>query len=102
MYGRPMMVRRRPLLRAAAIGGTFAAGRASGRRAEAQTYGDQDQQMQAQQMQAQQVPAQGQAPTDAGGQPTMTDQLSQLTAMHDQGTLSDEEFAAAKAKVLGG
>jgi hypothetical protein len=30
------------------------------------------------------------------------DQLTQLTALHDQGALSDEEFAAAKAKVIGG
>jgi hypothetical protein len=45
MYGRPGLVRRRPLLRAAAVGGTFAAGRAMGRRsaeqADAATYQDQ-------------------------------------------------------------
>ncbi len=29
------------------------------------------------------------------------EQLSQLATMHDQGALTDEEFAAAKAKVLG-
>ncbi len=103
MMMRPMVVRRRPLLRAAAIGGTFAAGRAMGRRAEAQSYAEQDQgqQAQGQQAQGQQVPPQGQAPMDAGG-PSTTDQLNQLAAMHDQGALSDEEFAAAKAKVLGG
>jgi Short C-terminal domain len=32
----------------------------------------------------------------------MMDQLNQLASMHDQGALSDEEFAAAKARVLGG
>ncbi len=30
------------------------------------------------------------------------EQLSQLAAMHDQGALTDDEFAAAKARVLGG
>jgi hypothetical protein len=47
MYGRPGLLRRRPLLRAAAVGGTFAAGRATGRRAAEQagaaTYRDRDQ-----------------------------------------------------------
>jgi Short C-terminal domain len=101
MMMRPMVVRRRPLLRAAAIGGTFAAGRAMGRRAEAHSDAEQDQE-QAQPTQGQPVPPQGQAPLDAGGGPSMTDQLNRLAAMHDQGALSDEEFAAAKAKVLGG
>jgi Short C-terminal domain len=112
MMMRPMVVRRRPLLRAAAIGGTFAAGRAMGRRAEAQNSADQNQDQasqgqasQGQASQGQQAPPQGQAPTDAGGAgggPSMTDQLNQLASMHDQGALSDEEFAAAKAKLLGG
>ncbi len=31
----------------------------------------------------------------------MLDQLNQLTALHQQGALTDEEFAAAKAKALG-
>ena len=37
MIGRRAVVRRRPLLRAAAVGGTFAAGRAMGRRSEQQS-----------------------------------------------------------------
>jgi hypothetical protein len=32
----------------------------------------------------------------------MADQLQQLADLHDSGVLSDEEFAAAKAKLLGG
>jgi hypothetical protein len=44
-----------PLLRAAAIGGTFAAGRPTGRRAEAQSDAEQDQ---AQPPQGQRVPPQ--------------------------------------------
>ena len=32
----------------------------------------------------------------------MTDQLNQLATLHQQGALTDDEFAAAKAKLLGG
>jgi hypothetical protein len=31
----------------------------------------------------------------------MADQLQQLAALHQQGVLTDDEFAAAKAKLLG-
>jgi Short C-terminal domain len=106
MIGRPMVVRRRPLLRAAAIGGTFAAGRAAGRRAEERA--DAQQAVPEQSMPQESVPQQAQSqppPADQGGQPggssPVLDQLNQLTAMHDQGALTDQEFAAAKAKILG-
>jgi Short C-terminal domain len=114
MIGRPL-VRRRPLLRAAAVGGTFAAGRAMGRRAEQRdaNAAEQDERVgapEANQAQPQAAPqggprgAAGQAAPPQGGgaaQPSTFDQLSQLTTLHDQGALTDEEFAAAKAKVLG-
>jgi hypothetical protein len=32
----------------------------------------------------------------------MADQLNQLADLHKQGLLSDDEFAAAKAQLLGG
>ena len=32
---------------------------------------------------------------------TAADQLTQLSALHDQGKLSDEEFAAEKKKLIG-
>ena len=32
----------------------------------------------------------------------MLDQLNQLTSLHEQGALTDAEFTAAKAKLLGG
>jgi hypothetical protein len=112
MIGRPMVVRRRPLLRAAAVGGTFAAGRAMGRRAEAdanaqatqdQRISDleyqQGQQNQVQQNQMQQPQEAGAA--QAGGGSSVMDQLSQLATLHQQGALTDDEFAAAKAKILG-
>jgi hypothetical protein len=117
MFMRPVVVRRRPLLRAAAVGGTFAAGRAMGRRAEQQSYAeaDQDQRisdLEASQAQSQQAPVpqqsvpqqdvpQQEAPGRSGSGYVL-DQLAQLTAMHDQGALNDDEFAAAKAKILGG
>ena len=31
----------------------------------------------------------------------MLDQLNQLATLHEQGVLSDDEFSAAKAKILG-
>ena len=41
------------------------------------------------------------APAPSGGTIDM-EQLKQLGELHDSGVLSDEEFAAAKAKVLAG
>jgi hypothetical protein len=32
----------------------------------------------------------------------VADQLQQIATLHQQGVLSDDEFAAAKAKILGG
>jgi hypothetical protein len=98
MFG-PTVVRRRPLLRAAAVGGTYAAGRAMGRQAQQRDYEQnaQDARIGAlEQTQAEPTPPPG------GSAPPMLDQLAKLTALHDQGALNDAEFAAAKAKVLGG
>jgi Short C-terminal domain len=117
MIGRPMVVRRRPLLRAAAVGGTFAAGRAMGRRAEADAnaqttqdqrisdleyqQGQQNQMQQNQMQQPQMQPPQEAGAAQAGGGSSVMDQLSQLATLHEQGALNDDEFAAAKAKILG-
>jgi Short C-terminal domain len=106
------MMRRRPLLRAAAVGGTaYAVGRHSGRQREeaAQAESDQDQRIgDLEQQQYQQPPPQQQQyqqppppPQAAPAGPSMLDQLNQLTELHTQGALTDEEFAAAKAKLLG-
>ena len=40
-------------------------------------------------------------PAPAPPQDTLSDKLTQLAELHGQGVLSDEEFAAAKAKALG-
>jgi hypothetical protein len=104
------MMRRRPLLRAAAVGGTaYAVGRHSGRRREEQAYAESEQnqriadleqqQYQQQPQQYQQPPPPQQAAPAQG--PSMIDQLNQLNELRQQGALTDEEFATAKAKLLG-
>jgi hypothetical protein len=57
---------------------------------------------QEQQQYAQQAPPpQAAAPAPAGGEASMIDQLKELGALKDQGILTEEEFAAQKAKLLG-
>ena len=93
-----MMRRRRPLMRAAMVGGTaYAVGK------HAQRSGDREQEQEArlQDLEAQQY---AQAPVAAppGGGPTdIAEKLTQLKALQDQGVLTPEEFTAAKAKLLG-
>ena len=103
MIGRRAVVRRRPLLRTAAVGGAgYMAGRAAAQRsaANADAQADQDQRISdvEYQQQAQQAQA---APTPQRGGSAVMDQLSQLNALHEQGALTDAEFAAAKAQILG-
>jgi hypothetical protein len=99
------------LLRAAAVGGTaYAVGRHSGRQREetANAEADQDQRIADLEAQQQAPPAQYQQPPPPPPQQappaqgsSMLDQLNQLNELHQQGALSDDEFAAAKAKLLG-
>ena len=103
-----MFVRRRPLLRAAVVGGgAYAVGKRSARRSaeQAQQEAGQDARIsdleQQQQQQPQQQPQASPRPAEAGGQ-SVTDQLSRLADLHKQGVLTDQEFASAKAKLLGG
>jgi type II secretory pathway component PulF len=65
----------------------------------AQQQAYQQQQLEAMQQQ-QAAPPPAPAPQAAG--PDLTTQLQQLAQLHTAGVLSDEEFAAAKAKLLGG
>ena len=93
-------------MRAAVVGGgAYMAGKhVANRQAEdAQMEADQDERIG--QLEQQQ---QGQAPTPQDQQPSATpqtspmiDQLNQLADLHQKGVLTDDEFAAAKAKVFG-
>jgi hypothetical protein len=82
--------------RTAVVAGTATA--VSGRvaRRQARKYDDQTQQQEPQYAEAEAAPAEEAAPEDAD-----MARLQQLAQLHTQGVLSDEEFAAAKAKVLG-
>jgi Short C-terminal domain len=56
---------------------------------------------QEQQQYAQQAPPPAAASAPAGGETSMIDQLKELGALKEQGILTEEEFAAQKAKLLG-
>jgi hypothetical protein len=102
-----MFRRRRPLLRAAAVGGgAYLAGKhvANRQAGEADYQAQQEQRisdLEAQQAQQASPPQAAPAPAPAPAAPSMLDQLNQLAALHSQGALTDEEFSAAKAKLLG-
>ncbi len=107
-----MFRRRRPLLRAAAVGGgAYMAGKhvANQQAENAQMEADQDDRIsQLEQQQYQAPPPQYQAPPPQYQQPpaapqssAMIDQLNQLADLHQRGVLTDDEFASAKAKLFG-
>jgi hypothetical protein len=96
-------------MRAAVVGGgAYMAGksRARNQAEQSQYQADQDarisdlEQQQAAQQPPQPQPPPQQAPPPAASSP-MIDQLNQLAALHQQGVLTDDEFAAAKAKLFG-
>ena len=97
-----MMMRRGPGLvgmaaRTAVVAGTATA--VSGRvaRRQQRKYADQDAQYVQQQTAAATQGAYEQEPAEEDA----TVQIQKLAQLHDSGALSDEEFAAAKAKILG-
>jgi Short C-terminal domain len=93
------LMRRRPLLRAAAVGGgAYMAGKHRAQSQEREYQQDaQIQQLQSDQY-AQQPPP---PPAPAGGMgPNTIEQLKQLGALHEQGVLTDDEFAQQKARLL--
>ena len=122
-----MFRRRRPLLRAAAVGGVaYAAGHHVATKSAEQQNTDAQQNAQIADMQQQQA-MQQQAPQPAYQQPVYQQpapppptyqqpapqaaptgltndhiaQLKQLGALHESGVLTDAEFGAAKQKILG-
>ena len=96
-----IMRRRRPLLRAAVVGGgAYLAGKsAANRSADRADQEARISNLEATQQQAPPVPEPraGQAPADSD----VLGQLTKLVEMHDSGALTDEEFSAAKARLLG-
>ena len=91
-----------PLVRAAATTAVVAGTAGAVRHRQDQRYANQAAQQQAsaeQQAYDQQMAAQQAAAAPSGG--IDMDQLKQLGDLHSSGVLSDEEFAAAKAKLLG-
>ena len=97
--------RRRPLLRAAVVGGgAYAVGRRAANRSAQQAQQDSSQDARIsdleQSQQAPQVPQQAPPPAAEPAGDSMLDQLSKLTELHKQGALTDAEFSAAKAKLL--
>ena len=90
------LVRRRPLLRAAMVGGAgYAAGK---RRANAEEHeAEQDAAIQ----QAQPAPAPAAAPAGGGmSEMDRIDALKKLGELHDSGVLTDEQFEAEKEKLI--
>jgi outer membrane murein-binding lipoprotein Lpp len=80
-----MLRRGRPLLRTAAVVGTATAVAGGVARHQQQKYAGQD----------------AQAQQQAAAEPDLNAQLTQLAQLHDQGILTDEEFTAKKAQILG-
>src|SRR6478752_5039229 len=103
-----MMRRRGGLVRMAATTAVVAGTAGAVRHHQDQKYANQaaeQQQAQYDQMQAQQaaMPAPAPAPAPAAAPSAGDDmmaQLTQLSQLHNAGVLSDDEFAAAKAKLL--
>jgi hypothetical protein len=95
-----MFARRRPLARAAVVGGTaYYAGKKGAQ--SAQREADQNEQiaeLQAQQYQQQAAPA----PASGGMSEDSMAKLQQLADLHSQGILTDAEFEVQKQKILQG
>jgi len=113
-----MMRRRRPLARAAMIGGTAAyVGHKAGQNSANNAAREQEQEERLNQLEAQQYAAPPQqqyapppaqqyappppaAPAPAAGGTDVVGQLTELAKLRDAGVLTPEEFEAAKAKLL--
>jgi serine kinase of HPr protein (carbohydrate metabolism regulator) len=90
------MRRRRPLMRAAMVGGVAYH---AGKRAQENRYEDEETEMRIQQLEAQQTAA----PQASGGMSQSSiEQLKQLAELKQQGVLTDAEFEVQKQKLLQG
>lgn len=94
-----MFRRRRPLARAAMIGGgAYMIGKHRARSQDAEQYAEEDQDARLDQLESQQA-----APAPAAGGVTddLVAQLERLGKLRDENVLTDEEFEAQKKKLLG-
>lgn len=99
----------RGVARTAVIAGTATAvsGRVQRRQAEkyasrdANIYAEREAAYEQQVAPMQQAPAPAQAAPAASGEDSVIDQLEKLGQLHSSGVLTDDEFAAEKAKLLG-
>jgi len=90
-----IFMRRRPLARAAVIGGTaYVAGKAGAKSGASQA--------QEQQMAAEQAAPPPAAPASGGLSEDAMEQLQKLAELHEQGILTDAEFEVQKQKILQG
>jgi Short C-terminal domain len=101
------LMRRRPLLRAAAVGG---GAYVAGKHRQAATEREAGQEARPEGLESQAaapppqpaaVPAPAPAPAAGGMTQDTIDQLKQLGELHEQGVLTDQEFDQQKAKLLG-
>jgi hypothetical protein len=99
-----LLGRRRPLLRAAAVGGIGAAAYRSGRRREAGAQREQEQDTQISQLAEGLASEQQRVPAPAAPAAlSPTDRISaleRLSSLRDQGVLEQDEFEAEKHKIL--
>jgi membrane protein involved in colicin uptake len=108
-----MFRRRRPLLRAAVVGGgAYVAGKKVAQHSAEQSAQESGQDDRISRLEQQQGGTQQGGGPQAGapqagapqaGQPDtpISEQLKQLTTLHENGSLDDAEFSAAKQKLLG-
>ena len=96
-----MMRRRRPLMRAAMVGGV--AYHAGKKRSEGQ-QADAERDMRLEELEQQQAMQAAPPPAAAPAAPSVdvVEQLQKLAALKDQGILTQAEFDAQKAKLLAG
>jgi hypothetical protein len=95
----------RGMARTAVVAGTATAVSNRVSRRQAERWQQQDyaasQQFAAQQQYAPPPPPVAAAPAPTGGDDDLSAGIERLAGMHSQGLLTDEEFAAAKSKLLG-
>ena len=92
-----MIGRRRPLMRAAMVGG---GAYMVGKNAQRKSQQEADQEARLNQLEAQQAPAPAAAPAAAPAGDDLVSKLTELKGLMDAGVLTADEFEAAKQKLL--